>query len=445
MANNPISKYERMHPKSKELLQEASDLAPGGLPANGQKIKPFPIFFTKGKGNKLWDADGNGYIDFHCGYGPLMLGHSHPTILDAIDELKEKGFHYGFPNIWFNKLAKKIQQYTPCAELVRFTNSGSEAVHYAIRLARGYTGKDKICKIDGGYHGTGGPQFNFAGAGPTEQPQSIRTSAGIPDFQADNTILIPGHDVSHAARIIEENADELACVIVEPVSGTGSGLTAPDKEYLQALREITRAEDVLLIFDEIMVGFRIGDIQGPEKYFDVTPDLVTLGKVIGGGAPIGCFAGKREIMEKVSPMQSKDRTETVYHSGTFNSNPYTVKVALAAFEEYEKKGTYKRADRMGEKMREGLNKLVKEMDLNAQVTGLFSIWMLYFYKDEPFDNFESFAAQHDKEKTYQLDLELINRGIMQLPTHFNFTNMIHTEEEVDKCLEAYRKALEQVA
>ena len=390
----------------------------------------------------MWDVDGYEYIDTHCGYGPMILGHGHPTILEALEEAKERGIQYGAPPETLVKWAKIIVKHVPSIEKIRFVNTGSEAVTYAVRLARGYTGRTKVCKPEGSYHGTS--DWSLASVseygGPPEEPVPVPHSLGLGHVM-DDFVIIPWNDAENAVKEIEKHSDELACVLLEPVSGTGLGFAEPEREFMRTIREVTAENDIPLIFDEVMVGFRWGNTGCAQGYLGVRPDITILGKVIGGGAPVGAYGGREDIMELVSPLHGGSARERVYQSGTFSGNPFTASVGHATMkyiDEHEDE-LYSHINHIGDDIRGGLKDTVEDLGIPVQVVGKFSVWEAQFV-DRPYRNLREFLRA-DRERLRRNDLELINRGVFKLPGHFSFTCLAHTDEDVEKILEAYRESL----
>ena len=445
-SSNSEERYKQLHPRSYRMWLENLKYLPGGTSAYGQYRKPFPLYFARAEGARLWDVDGYEYIDTHCGYGPIILGHGHPTVLEALEEAKVRGLQYGAPPDLLTKWAKIIIGHVPSVEKIRFVNTGSEAVTYAVRLAKGYTGRSKVCKPEGSYHGTS--DWSLASVseygGPAEEPTPVPHSLGL-DHIMDDFVVIPWNDDENAVKNIEKNADELACVLMEPISGTGLGFAEPDEEYMRAIREVTDENDIPLIFDEVMVGFRWGNMGCAQGYLGVRPDITILGKVIGGGAPVGAYGGREDIMELVSPLHGRTAQERVYQSGTFCGNPFTSSVGYATMkylDEHENE-VYRHINQIGDKIRKGLEDIVEDLKIPVQVVGNFSIWEAHFI-DKPYRNLREFLKV-DKEKLRRTDLELINRGVFKLPGHFSFTCLAHTEVDVEKILDAYREAFPSVS
>ena len=439
---DPDERYRQLHPTSHRMWLDSSKYLPGGTSAYGQYRKPFPLYFVRAKGARLWDVDGHEYIDTHCGYGPMILGHGHPTILEALEDAKERGIQYGAPPETLVKWAKIIVKHVSSIEKIRFVNTGSEAVTYAVRLARGYTGRTKVCKPEGSYHGTS--DWSLASVseygGPPEEPVPVPHSLGLGHVM-DDFVIIPWNDAENAVKEIEKHSDELACVLLEPVSGSGLGFAEPEREFMRAIREVTAENDIPLIFDEVMVGFRWGNTGCAQGYLGIKPDITILGKVVGGGAPVGAYGGREDIMELVSPLHGNSARERVYQSGTFSGNPFTASVGYATMkyiDEHEDE-LYSHINRIGDDIRGGLRDIVEDLRIPVQVVGKFSVWEAQFV-DRPYRNLREFLRA-DRERLRRNDLELINRGVFKLPGHFSFTCLAHTDEDVEKILEAYRKSL----
>ena len=302
--------------KSEELFAYAKNYLPGGVNSPVRAFKPYPFFASKAEGSRLFSVDGNSYIDYCLAYGPLVLGHAYPPVVDAVKKQLLKGSAYGVPTENEIKLAKEVIKRIPCAEMVRFVNSGTEATMSAIRLARAVTGKKKIVKFEGAYHGAHDYVLVKSGSGAIGLPDS----PGVPEETTENTILIPFNNKEAVSDLFNRESEDLAAIILEPVMGN-VGCIPPKKGYLEFLRKITSENNVILIFDEVITGFRI-DAGGAQEYFGVTPDLVTLGKILGGGFPMGALAGKKEFMERIAPLGD------VYQAGTFNGNPISITAGL---------------------------------------------------------------------------------------------------------------------
>ncbi|HTX61956.1 MAG TPA: glutamate-1-semialdehyde 2,1-aminomutase, partial [Methanobacterium sp.] len=302
--------------KSEDLFDEAKKYLPGGVNSPVRAFKPYPFFAESAEGSHIYDVDGNDYVDYCLAYGPLVMGHSNPKIIEAVKKQLEKGSAYGVPTEKEIELAREVVTRVPCADMVRFVNSGTEATMSAIRLARAITGKKKIIKFEGSYHGAHDYVLVKSGSGAMGLPDS----PGVPEETTRNTILIPFNDEGVLTELINQQKDEIAAIIVEPVMGN-IGCIPPREGYLKFLRQITSENEIILIFDEVITGFRLSR-GGSQEYFDVTPDLATFGKILGGGFPIGALAGKKEYMEMIAPKGN------VYQAGTFNGNPISITAGL---------------------------------------------------------------------------------------------------------------------
>ncbi|MFQ6051994.1 MAG: glutamate-1-semialdehyde 2,1-aminomutase [Candidatus Hydrothermarchaeota archaeon] len=419
--------------RSKELFEEAKKLLCGGVNSPVRAMKPYPFYTKYAKGPRIYDIDGNSYIDYCLAYGPLILGHANPRIKESVSKQLELGWSYGTPIENEIKLAKKIVKHVPCVEMVRFVNTGTEATMGAIRLARGFTGKNKIIKVEGGFHGAHDSVLVKAGSGATTfgEPDSL----GVPEDFARNTIVIPFNDPEALENIIEKDSD-IACFILEPVMGN-SGCILPKNNYLKEIRRITSGKDVLLIFDEVITGFRLG-MGGAQEYFKVTPDIVTLGKVLGAGFPIGAFGGKKEIMEFISPAGK------VYQAGTFNANPISMCAALASIEEIEEKKVHSKANSACEKIVSGLKDIIEDSNYKIQVNHIASMFSMFF-SDSPVYDYKS-ATSGDKEKFLEFQRLLMKKGVFFPPSMFEtcFLSCTHEESDIEFTLNAIESALKEV-
>jgi len=414
--------------KSEELFNEAKNYLPGGVDSPVRAYKPFPFFANHGKGSKIFDVDGNAYIDYCLAYGPLVLGHANYKIISEVKNQLEQGTAFGVPAEKEIELAKLVIEKVPCAEMVRFVNSGTEATMSAIRLARAATGKKKIIKFEGSYHGAHDSVLVKSGSGAVGLPDS----PGIPEETTKNTVLIPFNNEETLTEVIEREGDQIAAVIVEPVMGN-IGCILPKKGYLNFLRNITAHNNIILIFDEVITGFRIAE-GGAQEYFGVTPDLVTLGKILGGGFPMGALAGRKDLMEMIAPSGS------VYQAGTFNGNPVSVTAGIAMLKELNNK-FYNELNKKGSKMRTGLKNVLYDNDIDYKVAGLSSMFQLYFTGEDVYDY--TGAKSADTEKFNQYFQKLLKNGIFIPPSQFEccFLSLMHDNEEIEKTLEIIGSSL----
>lgn len=417
--------------KSEELFNEAKNYLPGGVDSPVRAYKPFPFFAKHGKGSKIFDMDGNAYIDYCLAYGPLVLGHANYKIIGEVKKQLEQGTAFGVPTEKEIELAKLVIKKVPCAKMVRFVNSGTEATMSAIRLARAATGEKKIIKFEGSYHGAHDCVLVKSGYGAVGLPDS----PGIPEETTKNTVLIPFNDEEALTKVIEREGDQIAAVIVEPVMGN-TGCILPKEGYLKFLRDITTHNNIILIFDEVITGFRIAE-GGAQEYFGVTPDLVALGKILGGGFPIGALSGKKDLMEMVAPSGS------VYQAGTFNGNPVSVTAGLAILKELDS-GFYNELNKKGNKMRTGLENILYDNSIDYKVAGLSSMFQVYFTGEEVYDY--TGAKSADTERFNQYFQELLKNGVFIPPSQFEccFFSLMHNDEEIEKTLEIMDSALKLI-
>ncbi|WP_457678744.1 glutamate-1-semialdehyde 2,1-aminomutase [Thermovibrio sp.] len=424
--------------RSRELFEEAKKYIPGGVNSPVRAFKSVgdtPRFIAKAKGSHIWDADGNEYVDFVCSWGPMILGHAHPKVVEAIKEQAEKGTSYGAPTELEVELAKMIVELVPSVEKVRMVNSGTEATMSAIRLARGYTGRNKVIKFEGGYHGHVDALLVKAGSGLTTF--GVPTSPGIPEDFAKHTITVPFNDIDALKRVVDEVGDDVAAVIMEPVMAN-AGLIIPEPGFLEAVREITEERGIVLIFDEVITGFRLS-LGGAQGYFGITPDLSCFGKIIGGGLPVGAFGGKREIMDYLAP------EGPVYQAGTLSGNPLAMAAGIATLKELQKPGVYKELREKTEKLSEGLKEAAKSAGVSDKVSfkQIESISIVYFtpvnvknYKEALTANTKAYAAFFRK---------MLKEGIYLAPSQFEvaFMSTAHTDQDVEKTVKAAEVAFKE--
>jgi len=399
----------------------------------------------KAKGSRICDVDGNEYIDYCLCLGPLILGHGHPLVVEAIrKQLARSGTTiFGTPHELEIKMADELKRLVPCAEMTRFVSSGLEATLHAIRLARAHTRRVKIAKFEGHYHGAHdyaavsvSPPLDVGG--PSSEPVAVSNSAGLPEFVLDNTIVLPFNNSATVERLIEKNKSELAAVIVEPVM---RGFLPPDSGFLKTLRTVTEENNIVLIFDEIMTGFRLC-LGGAQEYFRVTPDMVALGKIVGGGLPVGVFAGKSEIMEHASPVGAKSPFDRVFHSGTFNGCPTVLAAGLATLEVLKKPGTYEHINSIADEVKKCMRHVLEDNEIEAQVIGLASMFQCLFTSEKVKDY--RGIARADSKKRVGFDLELINNGVYVRPGRTYYTSAAHTRSDLQTTFDAVEKAAKAV-
>jgi glutamate-1-semialdehyde 2,1-aminomutase len=416
---------------SKDLFNEAKKYLVGGVNSPMRAFKPYPFFAAKGHGSKIEDTEGNNYIDYCLGYGPLILGHSHESIVKAVNEQIAIGTTYGTPTEKEIELAKMVIERVSCVEKIRFVNSGTEATMSAIRLARGFTARDKIIKFDGGYHGSHDSVLVKPGSGGAGKPDSL----GIPIDTSKNTISIPFNNEDVLIETIEKYKDEIATIIVEPVMGNIGVLQAKDG-FLKFLRDITYENDILLIFDEVITGFRLS-YGSASEYFNVNPDLVSFGKILGGGFPIGAFGGRKEIMEMIAPIGD------VYQAGTFNGNPISITGGITTLNELNP-AVYKSLNQKGEFLRKRISESIKDLSLDLSPVGIASMFQIYFRGGDIL-NYED-VKKSDIDKFYSYFKILLKNGIFIPPSQFEscFISNVHSNDDLEKTSTIIHEALKEV-
>jgi len=421
--------------KSKELWIEAQKYIPGGV---NSPVRAFggvggePVFVERASGSRFIDADGNEYIDHVLSWGPLILGHAHESVLKRVTEAAAGGTSFGIPTAMETELAKQIVAAVPSIEKVRLVNSGTEATMSAIRLARGYTGRDFVVKFEGCYHGHADGLLVKAGSGATTL--GVPTSPGVPADYARYTLTLPFNDVDAVREVCDSKGAEIACVIVEPVAGN-MGVIPPEPGFLEGLRDITERYGIALIFDEVITGFRLG-MGGAQDKFSVIPDLTTLGKIIGGGLPVGAYGGRTEIMDRLAP------TGPVYQAGTLSGNPLAVAAGLATLEVLGRDGTYERLDELGDRLARGLEEAAARAGVDTYHTRLGSM-LCMFFTDRPVRNYQD-ALRCDTDRYARYFHAMLERGVYIAPSQFEagFVSLAHTEHDID---ETVAKAAESLA
>jgi glutamate-1-semialdehyde 2,1-aminomutase len=420
--------------KSQEIFAAAQNLMPGGVSSPVRAFKSVggqPIVFDRVKGAYIWDVDGNQYIDYVGTWGPAICGHAHPEVIAALHEALEKGTSFGAPSVLENVLAEMVIDAVPSIEMVRFVNSGTEACMSVLRLMRAFTNRDKIIKFEGCYHGHADMFLVKAGSGVATL--GLPDSPGVPKSTTSNTLTAPFNDLEAVKALFAENRDEIAGVILEPVVGN-AGFITPDAGFLEGLRELTHEHGALLVFDEVMTGFRIA-YGGAQQKFGVTPDLTTLGKVIGGGLPVGAYGGRRDIMSMVAP------SGPVYQAGTLSGNPLAMTAGIKTLELLQKPGTYEYLDRITQKLADGLLQIAQETG-HAACGGHISAMFGLFFTAGPVHNYED-AKNSDTAKFGRFHRGMLERGIYLAPSQFEagFTSCAHTEEDIEQTLAVARDVL----
>ena len=420
-------------PRSEALFAEAQKIIPGGVDS---PVRAFggvggtPVFIDRGQGSRIWDADGNEYIDYVLSWGPLILGHAHPRVVAALREAVGRGTSYGAPTVAETELAGLIQDAYPSMELLRFVNSGTEATMSAIRVARGFTGRDLIVKFEGCYHGHADGLLVKAGSGGATF--GIPDSAGVPEDYARNTITLPYNDAGAAENLFRAEGKKIAGVIIEPVGGN-MGLVPPDEGFIEVLERETKNAGALLIFDEVMTGFRVAR-GGAQSLFGVRPDMTTLGKVIGGGVPVGAYGGRREIMEVVAPLGP------VYQAGTLSGNPLAMAAGVETLRIILEEGLPEALDERGRQLEEGMAEAARSADVSVWSVRRGSMFCTFF-QDGPVRNFED-AKRSDTKKYAKFFHAMLDRGVSIAPSQFEvgFLSSAHTGADIETTVRAAREA-----
>lgn len=415
---------------SEALFEEAGKYIPGGVnsPVRAFKsVESTPVFISRACGSKIYDVEEKEYIDYVSSWGPMILGHSHPQVVHAIQTAAEKGTSYGAPTELEIEMAKLIVDAFPSIDMVRMVSSGTEAAMSAIRLARGYTGREKIIKFDGCYHGHADSLLVKAGSGVATL--GIPGSPGVPRGLAEKTITLPFNNIEAVISSMDTHGDDLACIIVEPVAGN-MGVVLPRAGFLETLRDITRQRGILLIFDEVITGFRL-TYGGYQNLAGIEPDITCLGKIIGGGLPVGAFGGKKDIMEKLAP------SGPVYQAGTLSGNPVAMSAGIATLSILKKnQGNYARLDHLTSYLCKELQKLFDYKSIPVRINRSGSMFTVFFTKDEVFD-FTS-ATKSDAKLYARYFKGMLSRCIYLAPSQFeaSFLSFAHTDEDIEKTLAA---------
>jgi glutamate-1-semialdehyde 2,1-aminomutase len=424
--------------KSAELYEKAKTFFPGGVNSPVRAFKSVygtPLFIEKGDGSYIWDADGNQFIDFCCSWGPLILGHNHPKVREKVIEAMQNGMSFGAPTALENELAELIIKHNKFIEKLRFVSSGTEAVMSAIRLARGYTKRDKILKFEGCYHGHSDSLLVKAGSGLVTFGET--TSAGVPKSFADETIVIALNDKEALQKAFGEFKDQIAAVIIEPIPAN-NGLLLQEKEFLQFLREICTKNETLLIFDEVISGFRIG-FEGAAAYYQIKPDIITYGKIIGGGLPVGAYGSTAKIMNNISP------DGAVYQAGTLSGNPVAMAAGIAQLSELLRMGFYRDINNKTEEFTSAIQRFATARNYKFKVFSIGSIFWFAFTERETIRRADEIDAA-SMEKFKKFHRELINRGIYLGPSGYEvgFISSAHTKIDLERAKRAIFDSLEVV-
>ena len=421
-------------PQSSQLIQQAAKRIPGGV---NSPVRAFngvggdPVFFERAEGAYVYDADGNQYVDYVGSWGPMILGHAHPAVIDAVQQAATQGTSFGAPTAIEIEMAEKVCQIMPNIEQVRFVSSGTEATMSALRLARGATGRDKIVKFQGCYHGHGDSLLVNAGSGALTL--GVPSSPGVPAALAELTITLPFNDIAAAEACWAENGDEIAAVIVEPVAGNMNCIP-PLPGFLEGLRSLCDQHGSILIFDEVMTGFRVA-LGGAQSVYNVVPDLTTLGKVVGGGLPVGAFGGKREIMQQIAP------TGPVYQAGTLSGNPLAMAAGLTTLELISADGFYEDLTAKTTQLLTGLQRAADDAGIAFTTSQVGAMFGLFFTEQKQVTSFaESTACNAERFK--QFFHAMLDEGVYLAPSAYEagFVSATHSEADLERTIEAAKKA-----
>jgi glutamate-1-semialdehyde 2,1-aminomutase len=432
------AKGDRGKKGSKQLFQEAQRYIPGGVnsPVRAfQAVGGSPLFIQRAKGSRIWDVDGNEYIDYVASWGPMILGHAHPRVIKALQRVAERGTSYGAPTALEVELAALIVEALPSIELLRMVNSGTEAVMSAIRLARGYTKRDKVIKFEGCYHGHSDGLLVKAGSGATTFGQP--DSAGVPADYARHTLVAPFNNLDAVKGLIKASPGQIACVILEPIAGN-MGVILPKEGFLEGMREVCDQEGICLIFDEVITGFRVG-WSGAQGIYGVMPDLTCLGKIIGGGLPVGAFGGKREIMKQLAPAGG------VYQAGTLSGNPLAMTAGIETLKLLKKEGVYDLLEEKAAYLCTEAEKIARSSKTPTYLSRVGSMFCIFFTPGPVSDH--ASAKESNTEAFRRYFWSLLEQGIYVAPSQFeaDFVSLAHTDEDMETTLAALQVAFRAAA
>lgn len=422
---------------SAEAFQEAKAYIPGGVNSPVRAFKSVglnPLFIERGEGARVWDIDGNDYLDYIGSWGPLIVGHAHPAVVAAIERTAVNGTSFGAPTLLETEMAKLVCERMPSVEIVRMVNSGTEATMSALRLARGYTGRNKIVKFEGCYHGHADSLLIKAGSGVATL--GLPDSPGVPEQVAAHTLTLPYNDPEAVKLAFERFGEEIAAVIVEPIAGN-MGVVPPLPEFLPGLRTITKQYGSLLIFDEVMTGFRVG-LHSAQGLYGITPDLTCMGKVIGGGLPVGAYGGRRDIMERMAP------SGPIYQAGTLSGNPLAMAAGIETLKLLGQPGVYEELERKAAALEEGFLANAKEAGIASTINRVGSM-VCPFFTEQKVVNYDT-AKTSDLDRFNRYFATLLDLGVSIAPSQFEgmFVSTAHSDEDIALTIDAHRKALKQL-
>ncbi|UNL93586.1 glutamate-1-semialdehyde-2,1-aminomutase [Paenibacillus polymyxa] len=426
----------RKDTRSKAAFDEAKQYISGGVNSPVRAFKSVgitPVYIDRGEGSRVYDIDGQSYIDYVCSWGPLIMGHAHPEVVKALQAAVIKGTSFGAPTLAETEMAKLVCERVPSMDIVRMVNSGTEATMSAIRLARGFTKRSKILKFEGSYHGHADSLLIKAGSGVATL--GLPDSPGVPEVVATHTITVPYNDLASVKLAFEKFGEEIAAIIVEPVAGN-MGVVPPQPGFLEGLREVTRQYGSLLIFDEVMTGFRVG-LHSAQGRFGVTPDLTCLGKVIGGGLPVGAYGGRRDILEQIAP------SGPIYQAGTLSGNPLAMAAGYSTLKLLTPE-VYDRLEERAARLQAGFEHNARELGIPVTINRVGSM-VCPFFTDEKVVNFDT-AKTSNQDHFRRYFTEMVNEGVSVAPSQFEgmFVSGVHTVEDIDATIEANYRALKRL-
>src|SRR6266508_3080758 len=436
-----VNDYKAKTGRSRQMYEEALRVMPGGNSRTTTFFDPYPFYITRGQGARIWDADGAERLDFNGNYTSLILGHAHPSVVEAVAEQATRGMSFPGPSEHEVKLAELLTRRIPSMEAVRFANSGTEATMNAVRAARAFTGRSKLAKFEGAYHGTHDWVLVSVSPDPEKsgsrrRPKPVAYSAGVPETVLEHTVVLPWNDTEACVKILEKQGRDIAALIVDPLMAN-AGLLVPQEGFLERLREVTERLGIVLIFDEV-ISFRVAS-GGAQERFGIRPDLTTLGKIIGGGLAVGAFGGRAEVMNYYDPRGGKGR---ISHGGTFNANPLTMAGGVATMEQITPEA-YARLDALGERVRGGVTRLLRKLKRPGQVTGMGSLFCLHWTKARLSDYRSSRPT--DPQAPARVFMGLLNEGVLLTQRGLGACSLAMTDADADRFVEALGHVLEREA
>ena len=434
-----VNDYKAKTSRSRQMYEEALRVMPGGNSRSTTFFDPYPFFITRGAGARIWDADGAERLDFNGNYTSLILGHAHPSVVEAVTEQATRGMSFPGPSEHEVKLAGLLTQRIPSMEVVRFTNSGTEATMNAVRAARAFTGRAKLAKFEGAYHGTHdwvqvSVSPDPATSGSRKRPKAVASSVGVPDAVLKLSVILPWNDADACVKILEKQGGDIAALIMDPLMAN-AGLLTPQPGFLERLREVTERLGIVLIFDEV-ISFRVAP-GGAQQRFGVRPDLTTLGKIIGGGLAVGAFGGRADVMNYYDPRGGKGR---ISHGGTFNANPVTMAGGVATMQELTPEA-YAKLEALGDRLRAGVKRVLSKHKQAAQVTGLGSLFWIHWTKKRLTDYRSRVPA--DAERPLRTFMALLNDGVLLTQRGLGCCSLAMTDADVDSFVETFGRVVEK--